>query len=308
MTGVHDGRSSFDLHAFLREAREDAESALEPLPLDGIPAPLRAPIEYAVRAGGKRLRPILCNAAWRAITRGTGPAPAPVQRAAASIELIHAYSLVHDDLPFMDDDDLRRGRPTTHRAHGTAIATVAGAAMIAVAFRMLADAAEQLGMPAARRRDAIEELASAAGAAGMVGGQWLDLAAERAMLERSDLERVHRLKTGALIRASVGLGGILADATEAERSALASYGAAIGLAFQIADDLLDSRGDSATIGKVAGRDAALAKSTYPGLLGVDAAERLADAQVQAALAALDSAGIRSAELEALARYSVDRVS
>ena len=297
---------ALDVQAFLRGAREDAERALADLPLAGIPAPLHEAIAYAVGAGGKRLRPVLCAAAWRAL-RG-GAVPPAVHRAAAAIELIHAYSLVHDDLPFMDDDDVRRGRPTTHRTHGTATATVVGAAMIVVAFRVLANAMAELGASPAQRSAAFAELGAASGPAGMVGGQWLDLAAEGRALSRPELERVHRLKTGALIRASVVLGGILAAAGDPQRAALAEYGAAIGLAFQIADDLLDSRGDSVTIGKTAGRDAQLAKSTYPALLGLDAAERLAQDQVECALAALAAAAIRSAELDALARYAVSRHS
>ena len=306
MTAGRPPNVAFELDTFLRSARLDAERALSDLPLDGIPTRLHAPIEYAVLAGGKRLRPILCCAAWRAIAAAA--APAHVQRAAAAIELIHAYSLVHDDLPFMDDDDVRRGRPTTHRAHGTATATVAGAAMIIVAFRMLAGVMTQLGASSLQRHAAITELRDASGAHGMVGGQWLDLAAEGRALSRPELERVHRSKTGALIRASVVLGGVLADATDEQGRALTDFGSAIGLAFQIADDLLDARGDSATIGKIAGRDAALAKSTYPGLLGLEAASRLAEAQVEAALAALDRANIRSAELEGVARYAIERSS
>ena len=297
---------AFDLEAYLRAGRAQADGALDRLELDGVPASLRDPIRYAVGAGGKRLRPILCAAAWTAIS-GAPPRP-EVLRAAAAIELVHAYSLVHDDLPFMDDDDLRRGRPTTHRAFGTGTATVAGAAMIVLAFMVFRDAVDTLDLPPRHRDGALRAFADAAGAAGMVGGQWLDLAAEGRPLPRAELERVHALKTGALIRASVVVGGMLARATEAQLIALGSYGASIGLAFQIADDLLDARGDSHAIGKTAGRDAALAKSTYPGLLGLPAAERLAHEQVAAATAALAEQGIRSAPLDALARFSVDRGS
>ena len=297
--------AAFDLDAFLLSGREAAERALGEVPLGDLPAALRAPIQYAVGAGGKRLRPILCAAAWSAVTGA--PPRVDVLRAASALELIHAYSLVHDDLPFMDDDDLRRGQPTTHRAFGTATATVAGAAMIALAFRVFAAALERLDLPASHYRDALEELARASGASGMVGGQWLDLSAEGRALAQPELERVHALKTGALIQASATIGGLLARVTHEGRVALATYGEAIGLAFQIADDLLDARGDSATIGKVAGRDVALAKSTYPGLLGVDGAERLARAQVERALAALDAGGLRTPALEGLARFAVERV-
>jgi geranylgeranyl pyrophosphate synthase len=297
---------AFDLDAYLRAARDHAERALADLPMPGVPAALRDAIAYGVRAGGKRLRPILCAAAWRAVTHADPPAA--LHRAASSLELSHAYSLVHDDLPFMDDDDLRRGRATTHRVHGAATATVAGALMIPLAFRVLADACDELRLSERARAEALRILADGTGARGMVGGQWLDLAAEGRALSRPELERVHALKTGALIRASILLGGTLAGADERAREALATYGAAVGLAFQIADDLLDARGDSAAIGKTAGRDAALAKSTYPALLGTEAAARLAYAEVDGAVRALDAAGLRTPDLEALARHAVERVS
>ena len=298
--------AAFDLDAFLRAGRDQAERALAGIDYDGIPHALRPPIEYALRVGGKRLRPILCAAAWSAVT--DAPPRIDVLRAASALELIHAYSLVHDDLPFMDDDDLRRGKPTTHRTYGVATATVAGAAMIALAFRVFADALERLDLPPVHHDDAFALLGEASGAAGMVGGQWLDLAAEGRALAQPELERVHALKTGALIRAAVVIGGLLARVTPAQRDALATYGASIGLAFQIADDLLDARGDSAAIGKTAGRDAALAKSTYPGLLGIEGADARARDEVEQGLRALDRAGLRSPALDALARYAVDRTS
>jgi geranylgeranyl pyrophosphate synthase len=296
--------AAFDLDGYLRAAGADAERALADLPLHDLPATLRGPVAYAVRAGGKRLRPILCAAAWRAVTRADPPAS--LHRAASSLELIHAYSLVHDDLPFMDDDDVRRGRATTHRVHGVASATVAGALMIPLAFRVLVAACADLGVMDRARADALLILAQGAGARGMVGGQWLDLAAEGRALSRSELERIHALKTGALIRAAVVLGGALAGADTRAREALATYGAAVGLAFQIADDVLDARGDSAAIGKTAGRDAALAKSTYPALLGVEGAERLARAEAERAVQALHRAALASDALVGLARYAVER--
>lgn len=304
MSGSGAAPAAFDLESFLRAERDAAERALAELPLGGMPARLLPPIEYAIGGGGKRLRPILCAVAWRAIT-GASPR-AEVLRAASAIELIHAYSLVHDDLPLMDDDDLRRGRPATHRAFGVATATVAGAAMIPLAFRAFSDALDALDLPPWHHAEALHELKAAAGDSGMVGGQWLDLAAEGRALDVDALARVHALKTGALLRASVAIGGLLARCTAAEHQALAAYGAALGLAFQVADDLLDARGDSATIGKTAGRDAALAKSTFPALLGLDAAERFAREQVEAALRALEDAAIHSPELAALARYAVER--
>ena len=299
--------ASFDLERFLQLHRREVEAALEDLPLDRIAPRLHEPIVYAIGVGGKRMRPILCVAAFQAISGNDRPR-AEVFRAAAALELIHAYSLVHDDLPFMDDDDLRRGRPTAHRAYGTATATIAGAAMIALAFRILLDALDELDLPPLHHERARATFAAAAGAPGMVGGQWLDLAGEGAALDLTQLEHVHALKTGALLRASVVLGGLLARATTSQIDALARYGAALGLAFQIADDLLDVRGDSAAIGKTAGRDAELAKSTYPALLGIASAERLARQQMESALRALADEGIVSPGLEALARYAVDRSS
>ncbi|HUF12118.1 MAG TPA: farnesyl diphosphate synthase [Longimicrobiales bacterium] len=298
------GRAGFDPESFLRRERDAVERILERLPLDGLPPRLRPVVGYALRAGGKRLRPVLCAAAWRAVAQAEPP-PA-LLRAGAAIELIHAYSLVHDDLPFMDDDDVRRGRATTHRVHGTATATVAGAAMILLAFGLLRQACEELGLAAAEAAAALRILSDGAGERGMVGGQWLDLAAESRALSRPELERVHALKTGALIAASVLLGGTLARATPEASRALAEYGRAVGLAFQIADDLLDARGDTAETGKTSGRDAALAKSTYPALIGHEAAERLARAEIERALRALAGGGIDSSELEAIARYAVDR--
>jgi geranylgeranyl pyrophosphate synthase len=306
VTPADAGRAAFDPDRFLEDGRELAERALAALPLDELPASLRPVVDYAVHAGGKRLRPILCMAAYRAVQGADAPAPA--RRAAASLELIHAYSLVHDDLPFMDDDDLRRGRPTTHRAHGVATATVAGAAMVPLALEALRAACAELGLDAERTREALGILARGAGQAGMVGGQWLDLAAEGRSLSRPALERIHALKTGALITAAAVLGGALAGADSDTGAALDTYGRAIGLAFQIADDLLDEHGDPGQIGKTGGRDAALAKSTYPALLGVEGAERLARAEVERGLRALAAGHIESPELEAIARYAVERRS
>jgi farnesyl diphosphate synthase len=297
-------RAPFDVDAFLRAAREHAERALAELPLADVPRALHQPIEYAVRAGGKRLRPVLCATAWSAVAGAE--APAAVWRAAAAVELIHAYSLVHDDLPFMDDDDVRRGRPTTHRAHGTATGTVAGAAMIAVAFRLLDDVLRALDATREQRHASVETLAEAAGAAGMVGGQWLDLAAEGRALQRAELERVHRLKTGALIRAPVVLGGILAGASAKQRSALATFGASVGLAFQIADDLLDASGDESKAGKALRKDAGAGKATFVSLMGEDKARDQAQALAEQAIGHLAQHGKEADVLRALARFVVER--
>lgn len=268
------------------------------------PAPLADVVRYAAAGGGKRFRPILCVCAFRAVS-GDEP-PAAVYRIACAIELIHAYSLVHDDLPCMDDSDLRRGRPTAHRVHGAAAATVAGAAMIPLACRVLDAAAAELALPAEERVEALRELCVASGAAGMVGGQWLDLEAEGCDVTLSELERVHRAKTGALLAAAPALGGRAARAGREAVDALRRYGRSLGLAFQIADDLLDVTARAADLGKPAGRDEVLGKATFPALLGVGAARERAREEADAAIAALRGAGIRSPELEALARFAAER--
>lgn len=293
--------------AFLAAEAERVERALAEVldaQLADWPAPLADPVRYAAVGGGKRFRPILCVAAFRAVS-GDEPGAA-VYRIACALELIHAYSLVHDDLPCMDDSELRRGRPTAHRVHGAAAAAVAGAAMIPLACRVLDSAAAELGLSAAERADALRELCIAAGAAGMVGGQWLDLEAEGRDVTLPGLERVHRAKTGALLAAAPALGGRAARAGQAVIDALASYGRSLGLAFQIADDLLDVTARAADLGKPAGRDEVLGKATFPALLGIDAARARATAEADAAIATLRGAGIRSPELEALARFAVDR--
>lgn len=290
------------LDSFLETERLRIEAALQDAVVPGADPVARA-VRYAVSAGGKRLRPILCVAGYRAIA---GQAPADVYRLAAALELIHGYSLIHDDLPSMDDDAVRRGRPATHVAHGVATATVAAGAMIPRAVRVADDAAVALGLGPATRTELVRTLCIAAGGGGMVAGQLLDLEAEGRGVEVAELERIHRLKTGALIRAAPLMGGIAAGADDGERTALADYGASLGLAFQVMDDILDVTGSSDIIGKTPGRDTELDKATYPALEGVDGARRRAAAEVDSALAALAGAGIRSDELTALARYAVER--
>jgi geranylgeranyl pyrophosphate synthase len=260
-------------------------------------------IRYALLGEGKRLRAILLLEAYRACG-GTGDATA----LAASVEVVHAYSLVHDDLPCMDDDDVRRGRPTVHRVYGVPVATVAGLAMVPLAARSAWHAAVALGLPEAVAGAIVRDLMEASGAGGMIGGQLLDLEAEGLHLNVAALEQVHRLKTGALIMASVTVGARAAQAPESRRLALAQYGAAIGLAFQIADDVLDVTATTDQLGKTAGRDLDLHKSTYPALLGVDGAVARAVALVDEGCAALQAEGLLTPTLEQLARYSVERRS
>jgi geranylgeranyl pyrophosphate synthase len=261
-------------------------------------------LAYALRTPGKRVRAALLMAAYRAAGGGS-PAIAGV---AAAVETVHTYSLVHDDLPCMDDDDLRRGRPTTHRRFDVATATRVGFLLVPVAARVLAEAADELGLPPATLGRMARELFEAGGIEGMVGGQWLDLEAERRTLALSELMEVHRGKTGALIRAACALGAMAAEALPPRTAALTAYGEDIGLAFQIADDVLDATATSETLGKTAGRDAALAKSTYVSILGVAAARDEAERLARRAVAQLDAAGVASGALGALAGYIVTRNS
>lgn len=296
--------SAFPLESFLEAERSRVDAALErAVALPDAPAAVADPIRYAVRGGGKRLRPILCVAAYRAFRQEVSPG---VYDLAASLELVHAYSLVHDDLPSMDDDPVRRGRAATHVAFGVGVATVAGAALIPLAARTAAAAADRLALDAERRISLVRELCAAAGAGGMVGGQVLDLEAEGRALGVHELELVHRRKTGALLAAAPVMGGIAARAGPIALDALRAYGAALGLAFQITDDILDVTGTSAVLGKTAGRDGALEKATFAAVQGVTAARARAREEVEAALAALDATGIRSEELVALAGFAAER--
>jgi geranylgeranyl pyrophosphate synthase len=261
-------------------------------------------LAYALRTPGKRVRAALVLATYRSVG-GTSPGIAGV---AAAVETVHAYSLVHDDLPCMDDDDLRRGRPTTHRRFDVPTATTVGFLMVPIAAQVLASAAEAVELPAATLGRMASELFQAGGIEGMVGGQWLDLEAERRTLTLPQLMEVHRGKTGALIRASCTLGGIAAEAAPARVEALTAFGEDVGLAFQIADDVLDCTGTSEELGKTAGRDALLAKSTYVGLLGVAGARREAARLAARAVEHLGRAEVPTTALEALAGYIASRQS
>ncbi len=284
-------------------AIEHALGALCRRYLADLSPPLAEAIEYSIRGEGKRLRPRLLMAAYRAAGAAGDPVPL-----AATVEVVHAYSLVHDDLPCMDDDDLRRGRPTTHRRFGIRAATVAGVVMVPLAARAAYDASRALGLPAHVCGDIVRVLMRASGAGGMVGGQLLDLASEGCALGLEELERIHRAKTGELIAASIDIGGLAAGVDVQARAALQRFGAKVGLAFQIADDVLDATATSDQLGKSAGRDAARQKRTYPALLGVEGALTVARALVDDGCAALRDAGVATPELERLARYAVARQS
>jgi farnesyl diphosphate synthase len=268
------------------------------------PVALHQAMRYSVLGGGKRIRPLLVYAACEAL----GGAPDAADPAAAAVEIIHAYSLIHDDLPAMDDDALRRGRPTCHIAFGEATAILAGDALQALAFEVLAQAAGALREPA-RSIDAIRCLAAACGSQGMAGGQALDLAAVGRQLDRAQLERMHVHKTGALIRASVRLGALAAGCADARvLDALERFGHLAGLAFQIRDDILDVEGDTAVIGKTQGADQARDKPTYPSILGLEQARALAAGTRAASLAALEGIVAADSALADLGRYAVDRHS
>jgi geranylgeranyl pyrophosphate synthase len=261
-------------------------------------------LAYALGTPGKRVRAALLMAAYRAVN-GTSAAIAGV---AAAVETVHTYSLVHDDLPCMDNDDLRRGRPTTHRVFDVATATRVGYLLVPVAARLLSVAARELGLSFRTLGRMAGELFQAGGIEGMVGGQWLDLEAERRTLPLPDLIAVHQGKTGALIRAACILGGMAAEAAPTQLAALTAYGEDIGLAFQIADDVLDATGTSEELGKRAGRDAELAKSTYVVLLGIEGARAEAQRLARNAVAHLEHAEVPSGALGALAGYIVSRTS
>lgn len=264
-----------------------------------------AAIRYALGAGGKRLRPMLCLAAMDAAGSVGGPRAAQL-RAACALELVHTYSLVHDDLPCMDDDDLRRGQPTAHRVFGSRATMLAGFALIPWACRLLHDSARSMGVAPDRAADAVRELCRAAGAAGMVGGQVLDLQSERVGVESAALRRIHAMKTGALFRASLRIGAILGGAAPTAVDALGAFGDHLGMAFQITDDVLDVTMDSTALGKTAGKDRHADKATFAAQLGVAGARSAAAAEVDAALAELARAGVKSPVLEGLVRFAVDR--
>jgi geranylgeranyl pyrophosphate synthase len=307
------------LEAYLGDARIRVDAVLEAWGrrADGWwPAPLPDAIRYSLLSAGKRLRPTLVFAAADAVGgvgHGAPGAPGAPRAAAdglaalaAAVEVVHAYSLVHDDLPSMDNDDLRRGRATTHRAFDVATATVAGYQMVALGARVLDAGCVALALEPARRRAIALELFRAAGAGGMIGGQALDLEAEGRRLPVGELEDVHRRKTGALIAAACVIGGLAAGAPAAVCEALRGYGADVGLAFQIYDDVLDATATSAQLGKTAGKDAAFAKSTFVTLLGVGAARAEAEHLAARAVDHLRQAGLVSPTLVALAHYVVTR--
>lgn len=264
-----------------------------------------AAIRHGLLSGGKRLRPVLCVAAFRACDGDDSADRQALYDLAVSLEMIHAYSLMHDDLPCMDDAELRRGHPTTHREHGEGVTMTAASALIPLAARYALSASTRLGLGEKEARGVAHRLMEAAGAGGMVGGQWLDLLGEGEALGAEALGDLHRRKTGALLTAALVMGARAARADAPRLRAVEAYGQAIGLAFQIADDILDATASAEALGKNPS-DTQLDKSTYVGLYGLDGARTKAQGLVDAALGDLAAAGIRSKPLEALARYVVER--
>ncbi len=305
MTSAMSSRPAFDLAGWSQHHLDQVEQALGQWVGKDAPARLGEAMRYAVLDGGKRLRPLLVLAAFEAVHNGAGDAGEAALRAACAVELIHAYSLVHDDMPCMDNDVLRRGKPTVHVQFGEAQALLAGDALQAFAFELLTPEDERI--PAAVQAALCRQLARAAGSAGMAGGQAIDLASVGLALTQDQLRNMHRLKTGALLQASVMMGVACGVSTAAAQKALADYGAALGLAFQVVDDILDVVADSATLGKTAGKDAASDKPTYVSLLGLAPAQAHAQellAQAHDALAASGLADTRA--LAALADMVVNR--
>jgi geranylgeranyl diphosphate synthase type II len=294
------GSASFSLDRYAQEVRAGVEAALERYThFDrGCPDQLREAIRYSLLGPGKRLRPMLVLAAAEACG-GKREAALP---AACAVEMVHAYSLVHDDLPAMDDDDLRRGRPTCHKVFGEAVAILAGDALVTLAFEVLARDIR----PAAVAAECCAVLAQAAGATALVGGQADDLAGEFSDGRTEALEAIHRRKTGAMFLASLRLGGLAAGADDQQSAALSEYGQCMGLVFQITDDLLDVRGNAAAMGKRARKDSRRGKLTFPGILGVDESVRRAQELAEKARAAVEPLAPHAEPLVALAHYVVER--
>lgn len=290
------------LQETLEQGRTLTDAALDRLiPLETEhPVSIHKAMRHSVFAGGKRLRPVLCMEAGRMIAESF---PKKIEELGAALEMLHTYSLIHDDLPALDNDDLRRGRPTCHKVFGEALAILAGDALQTQAYKVLA----KLECPPEARVRIIEEIARGTGTLdGMIGGQVVDLEAEHMQPTVEMLEYIHRAKTAALITASLVSGGIYAGANESEVRKLRAFGQSIGLAFQIVDDVLDVTQTSEQLGKTAGKDTAAQKATYPSLFGIAESERKADSLVSFAFDELKSFGGRADTLKELARYLVER--
>src|SRR5437588_9147979 len=288
----------------LEEGRKLADAALERLlpPAEQRPTSIHAAMRHSVFAGGKRIRPILCMEAGRVVT---GNLPTGIEELGAGLEMLHTYSLIHDDLPALDNDDLRRGRPTCHKVFGEAIAILAGDALQTQAYEVLSE----LKCSADARVKIIEEIARGTGTVnGMIGGQVVDLEAERTKPDAETLEYIHRSKTAALITASVVTGGVYANASAAQVENLRRFGQAIGLAFQIVDDILDVTQTSEQLGKTAGKESASKKATCPANFGLEQSRKKARALLENAYEGVESLGPKGETLKSLARFLIERES
>ncbi|MCS7314869.1 MAG: polyprenyl synthetase family protein [Bryobacterales bacterium] len=297
-----DPQAAADFETWLERQRRRVEAALDRWlpPEDQPPQIIHRAMRYSVFAGGKRIRPILCLASAEAV----GSEAPGVMEAACALELVHTYSLIHDDLPALDNDDFRRGRPTCHKQFGEAMAILAGDALLTLAFHVLARAACPDGAARARL---VEEISAAAGTpGGMIAGQVEDLEGQGRTPTAELLETIHRAKTGALLTASVRMGAICAGAGEEQLEALTRYGRHVGLAFQIVDDLLDVEQSTETLGKTAGKDARQKKITFPAVYGLPASHRMAEQEITAALREIESFGERARRLRELALLVLNR--
>lgn len=293
-----------DILAYLKQGQMDIDQMLDSyLPKEDKTIPLYGAIRYSIFAGGKRLRPNLCLAATEAVG-GTREVALPF---ACAIELIHTYSLVHDDLPAMDNDNLRRGKPTSHKVYGEGTAILVGDALLTAAFTLIAQKSPQMKAPPQAILEALFELGFSAGLNGMVLGQFLDLQSEgKKTMDQKGLEAIHRNKTGALIRASVRIGGIMGQATPKQLKSLTEYGEHVGLAFQIMDDILDILGEEKEMGKQVSQDQLKAKWTYPRLVGVKKAQEDANQLSALAITAINSFDVSADPLRWIASYAVNR--
>ncbi|MBW1896037.1 MAG: polyprenyl synthetase family protein [Deltaproteobacteria bacterium] len=295
----------FDLKVYLRTKKQSVDTALGGLWCDLPPYPTRlvSAMRYSLEAGGKRLRPILCIAASEAVG---GLEESAVMPAACALELIHTYSLIHDDLPAMDNDNLRRGKPTCHIAFDEATAILAGDALLTAAFEVLAVAGRRMENNGTKWLEVIEVISRAAGYSGMVQGQMMDLSAEGRTILAEELEGLHRLKTGALIEASVKAGAVLGGGHSQQVDALGAYGRHIGLAFQLADDILNIEGKPEILGKPVGSDQVQDKATGPALMGLEQAKARARELISRAVDEMKAFGPLGEPLAALARYVIER--
>ena len=293
----------FELKPYIKQKNQIIDAALEKVFQESHSSKtLVKAMKYSLMAGGKQIRPVLCLAACEAV----GGVPEDALTAACALEMIHTYSLIHDDLPAMDDDELRRGKATCHIAFNEATAVLAGDALLTLAFEMLSSVQFDDGNQAFRWLKVIRLISEAAGYRGMIQGQMLDIASEGIKLSATELETMHRLKTGALIETSLACGALLGGADGRQTDLLSDYGRKIGLAFQVADDILNVEGNPALMGKAVGTDRQRHKSTYPSVLGIQAAREFSKKLVQEALQALETFDKQADPLRGIARYIIER--